>query len=81
MTSYPVKMYQEAHQLVGQAKRSAAKIRPKASRRGIFGHFPIFDNGRSEVAGDVLSGVAVHYVNMDVRSTFGESGLNSGRNI
>ena len=33
------------------------------------------DNCRSEVAGDVISGVAVDYVGMDVRATFGESGL------
>ena len=43
--------------------------------------FANFDECRSEVAGDVLSGVAVHYVGMDVRSTFGECGLNSGRFI
>ena len=36
---------------------------------------------RSEVAGDVISGVAVEYVVMDVRATFGESALNSGRII
>ena len=30
---------------------------------------------------DVISGVAVDYVNMDVRATFGESGLNGGRII
>ena len=34
-----------------------------------------------EVAGDVISGVAVDHVSMDVRATFGESGLNSGRII
>ena len=33
---------------------------------------------RSEVAGDVISCVAVGYVGLDVRATFGESGLNSG---
>ena len=64
-----------------QAKRRATKIRPKAIGSGIFGRFPNFDKCRSEVAGDVMSGVAVHYVGMDVRSTFGESGLNSGRII
>ena len=33
---YIKKVKQEAHQLVGQAKRSAAKIRPKAIRGDIF---------------------------------------------
>jgi len=50
---------QDAHQLVGEAKRRATKIRPKALRSGIFSHFPNFDKCRSEVAGDVISGVAV----------------------
>ena len=40
-----------------------------------------FDQSRSEVAGDVISGVAEEYVGMDVGATFGESGLNSGRII
>ena len=30
---------------------------------------------------DVISGVALDYVGMDARATFGESGLNSGRII
>ena len=75
---------QEADQLVGQAKRRTTKIRPKAvgsGESGIFGCFPNFDKCQSEVADDVMSGVAVHYVGMDVRSTFGESGLNTGRII
>ena len=46
-----------------------------------FGCFPNFDKCLSEVAGDVISGVAVELVGMDVRMTCGESGLNSGRNI
>ena len=37
--------------------------------------------GLVEVAGDVIYGVAVDYVGMDVRATFGESGLDSGRII
>ena len=48
---------------------------------GIFGRFPNFDKCHSEVAGDVISGVAVEYVGMDVSATFSESGLNSGRII
>ena len=61
-----VKLKQEAYQLVGQAKR---------------GRFPNFDKCRSEVAGDVMSGAAVHNVGMEVGSTFGEFGLNSSRII
>ena len=74
-------LQQEAHQLVGQAQRRATKIRPETVGSGIFGRFPNFNKCRSEVAGDVISGVAVDYVGMDVRATFGESGLNSGRII
>ena len=62
-----------------QAKRRATKIRPKAVRSGIFGHFPNFDKCRSEVAGDAISGVAMNCVGTDVHATFGESGLNSVR--
>ena len=65
---------QDAHQLVGQAKRHATKIRPKAVGSGIFGRFPNFDKCRSEVAGYVVSGVTMDYVGRDVRATFGESG-------
>ena len=57
---------QEAHQLVGQAKRSGTKIRPKVVRSGIFARFPNFDKYLSEVAGDVICGMAVDYVGMDV---------------
>ena len=44
---------------------------------GMFGRFPHFDKCRSEVAAEVILGVAEDYVWMDVRATFGESGLNS----
>ena len=64
-----------------QAKRRATKIRPKTIGSGIFGRVPNLDKCRSEVADDVISGVTVDYVGMDVRATFGESGLNSGRII
>ena len=64
---------------MGQAKCNTTKIRPKAVGGAIFGRFSNFDKCRSEVAGDVISGVAVDKVGMDVRATFGESGLNSGR--
>ena len=66
---------------MGQGKRRGTKIRPKAVGIDILGHFQNFDKCQSEVAGDVISGVAVDYVGMDVRSTFGESELNSGRII
>ena len=33
------------------------------------------------MAGDVISGLAVEYIGMDVRVTFGESVFNSGRII
>ena len=66
---------------MGQVKRTTAKIRLKAVGSGIFGCFPNFDKCRLEVAGDVIFGVTVDFIGMDVRATFGESGLNSGRNI
>ena len=50
---------QDTHQLLGQAKRRATKIRPEAVKGGILGRFANFDKRRSEVAGDVISGVAV----------------------
>ena len=59
----------------GQVKRHATKIRRKAVGSAIVCRFPNFDKGRSEVAGDVISRVAVDYVNMDVRATFGKSAL------
>ena len=45
------------------------------------GHLPNFDNCRSEVAGDVTSGVALDYVGMDVQVKFGDFRLSSGRII
>ena len=50
---------QEAHQLMGQAKRRATQIRPRAVGGDIFGRFSNFDKCRQEVAGDVVSGLAV----------------------
>ena len=66
---------------MGQAKRRTTKIRPKVVGGGIFGSLPDFDICRSEVAGNVIIGVAEDYVSTDVHATLGESGLNSGRNI
>ena len=65
----------------GQAKRCAIQIRPKAVGSGIFGRFSYFDKFRSEVTGGAISGVssaAADYFGVDVRATFGASGLNSG---
>ena len=81
LSIYDDKSEQDAHQLVGQAKRRATHIRPKAVGSGIFGRFANFDKYRSEVASDVISGVTVGYVGMDARAPFGESWLNSGRII
>ena len=66
---------------MGQLKRCATHIRPKFVGSGIFGRFPNYDKCLSEVADDVISGVAVDYVGMDVRAIFGESWLYSGRII
>ena len=63
---------------MGQAKRRTTKIRRKAVGGGIFGRFANFDKCRPEVAGDLISDVAVDWVVMDVRATFGESGLSIG---
>ena len=75
------RLKQDAHQLVGQGKRRATKSRPKAVGSGIFGRSANFNKCRSEIAGDVIAGVAIDLVGLDVRATFGESGLNSGRII
>ena len=47
---------------MGQTNRRTTKIRPNAVGSDIFGRFPNFDKYkcRSEVAGDVMSDVAVH---------------------
>ena len=54
---------QDAHQLVGHAKRRTTKNRPKAVAGGIFGCFCFlnFDKcrPRPDVAGDVISSAAV----------------------
>ena len=56
---------------MGQAKYRATKIRFKAVGGGIFGRFTNFDKCRSEVAGDVISGVAVDSVWMSVQQVVG----------
>ena len=55
-------MYKKPPQLLGQTKRSATKIRPKAAKGGIYGRFLVFSNFdkcRLEVARDVISDVAI----------------------
>ena len=64
--------------LLGQAKRHHTKIRPKAIGGGIFRPFSSFDKCRPKAAGDVMSGVAVDYVGMDVNIKVGDSTLNRG---
>ena len=44
---------------MGQVKRRAPKIRPKAVGGGIFGRVSNIDKCRSEIAGYVIYGVAV----------------------
>ena len=46
----------------------------KAVRCRIFSPFSNVDNFRPEVASDVISGVVVDYVGVDVRATFGNLG-------
>ena len=57
--------YSTRHQLEGQVKRRATKSGPKAVGSFIFGRFQNFYKCRSEVAGDVVSGVALDQVFTD----------------
>ena len=61
---------------LGQAKSHATKISPKTVRDGIFGRNLNSNNGRSEVASEVISGVAVAYPSVDVSVKFHNSRLN-----
>ena len=72
---------QGVHQLVGQAKRHATKIRPKAVEDDIFGRFSNLEKCRLDVAEDVISAVAVEMVDMDVHVKCGDSMLKSNRII
>ena len=55
----------------------------KAVGCGIYGRFSNIDKYRLEVeaADDIISGLALDYVGMDVPTCFGDCGLNSGRII
>ena len=59
----------------------SGEIRPKAVGCCIFSRFSNFYKCRPEVAGDVISGVALEHVGMDVHAKCGESMLISGRII
>ena len=50
----------------------------KAVGCGIFCRFSNLDKCRPEAAGDVISGMALDYVGMGVRASFGDYKLNSG---
>ena len=50
----------------GRQNAVPLKFDPKLSEAAFSAFFPNFDKCRSEVAGDVMSGAAVHYVGMDV---------------
>ena len=65
---------QDAHQLVGQTKRRAAKIRPKPSDAA-FGPFWNFYNCQPEVVRHVIPGMAEQDVGMDVCCNVGDSTL------
>ena len=54
---------------------------PNSAVGGIFCRFSNFYKWRPKVAGDVMSGVALVYVGVDVCAKFGDSRLNSGRII
>ena len=60
---------------------NSGEIQPKAIGCSIFFRFSNFDNCRSKIAGDLISGEALGYVSLDVRAKFGDSRLNSGRII
>ena len=59
----------------------SGEIRPKDAGCGIFGLYSNFDKCRLEIAGDVIPGVALEHVGMDVRAKFDDSRLNNGRTI
>ena len=58
-----------------------SEIRAKAIGGGILDSFSNFDKCRSEVAGDVISSVAIEYVGMDIHVKFCDSRLNNGQTI
>ena len=65
----------------GRQNSAPLKFDPKPSEAAFWTVFSNFDKCQLEVAGNVISGVAVELIGMDVRATFGESVLNNGRII
>ena len=65
---------QDAHQLVGQAKRRTTKTSDSAFSAA----FSNFDRCRPEVADVVISSVAVEQVGLDVHAKVGHYTLNMG---
>ena len=59
----------------------SGEIRPKAIGCSIFGCFSNIDICRQEVAGDVLSGVALESVRMDAYAKFCDSMSNDSRDM
>ena len=59
----------------------SGEVRPKAAGGSIFGRFSNFDQGRLEVAGDVMYIVATELVFLYVRAKLGDSRLNSSQLI
>ena len=57
------------------------KFNPKSSEAAFSAVFSNIDNCRPQIASDVISGVSLGYVGVDVRAKFGDSRLNSGRII
>ena len=72
---------QDAHQLVGQAKRCATKIRPKVIGSIILDRFSNVENFRPVVDSDVISGVVVEPAGVKVRVTYVDSRSNCSRDI
>ena len=69
-------MNKRTNNWLDQAKRCTIKIQPTAVGKRHFQPFFLnFDKCRPKVAGDVISGVAVDKVGMDVRVKFGDSRL------
>ena len=67
--------------MVGQAKRRATQVRPKAVGGAILGHFLNFDKSRLKEAGDVISGRIMGSYVPDDRAKFGDPSNNLSREI
>ena len=66
---------------LGRQNTAKLKFEPKPTEAAFSAVFSNVVKCPSEVAGDVMSGVAVDQVGVDVRATSGESRLNSGQII